>query len=214
MNINQIVAEKTRDVEKYARIEREARAEVEIILAVAKNEGRSNLTQAEDIRCETFLAQIKSAKENRENAAAALARAKVIQAEENASESRLDVTRSTASNGTVARSAAKYDEVMRVGSEPRVYSRADDPEGKGTAFLTDVIGAFRGNPQSNERLSRHAREYEVDNKGRQSRAAGDVTTGSLPNLVVPSYLVSAYAAKPSARGLPKSLVMFSQVRVL
>ena len=81
-----------------------------------------------------------------------------------------------------------YDEVMRVGSEPRTYSRNTDPEGNGTAFLTDVIGAFRGNSQSTERLARHAREYEVDNKGRKTRAAGDVTTGALPNLVIPSYL--------------------------
>ena len=91
-----------------------------------------------------------------------------------------------------------YDEVMRVGSEPRTYSRNTDPEGNGTAFLTDVIGAFRGNSQSTERLARHAREYEVDNKGRQTRAAGDVTTGALPNLVIPSYLTDLYAARPSA----------------
>ena len=42
------------------------------------------------------------------------------------------------------------------------------------------------------------REHAVDNKGRQSRAAGDVTTGALPNLIVPAYLTQLYAAKPSA----------------
>ena len=95
-------------------------------------------------------------------------------------------------------STPAYDEVMRVTSEARTYSRADDPDAKGTAFLTDVVAAYRGSPQANERLARHAREYEVDNKGRQTRAAGDVTTGNLPNLVIPSYLVSEYAARPSA----------------
>ena len=38
MNINEIVAKKTADVEKYARLESEARNELEIILETAKQE--------------------------------------------------------------------------------------------------------------------------------------------------------------------------------
>jgi len=159
---------------------------IETTLQNAKNSGRSNLTKSEDTEVERRFGLIDADK-------LALERARAIKAKDDSVNAGMNE-----SHPTSARSAQKYDEVMRITSEPRTYSRADDPDGKGTAFITDVIGAFRGNPQANERLSRHAREYEVDNKGRQSRAAGDVTTGALPNLVVPSYLVNEYAAKPSA----------------
>ena len=169
------------DLEKKVARNRQA---IETTLENAKRSGRQNLTQAEDAECERRFTEIDDDKK-------ALDRAKSVKAEEDALETRLNETHPTSAR------SAKYDEVMRISSEPRTYGRNDDPDGKGTAFLSDVIGAFRGNPQSNERLSRHVREYEVDNKGRQTRAAGDVTTGALPNLVIPTYLTDLYAAKPS-----------------
>ena len=158
---------------------------VQAALDEASSAGHKNLSIAVDAECTRRLNEIDDDKEK-------LERAKRVQAEENEIDRAMNESRPTS-----ARSKPAYDEVARIGSEARVYSRADDPEGKGTSFLTDVIGAYRGNPQSNERLSRHAREYEVDNKGRQSRAAGDVTTGALPNLIVPAYLTELYAARPS-----------------
>lgn len=169
------------DLEKKVARNRQA---IETTLENAKRSGRQNLTQAEDAECERRFTEIDDDKK-------ALDRAKSVKAEEDALETRLNETHPTSAR------SAKYDEVMRISSEPRTYGRNDDPDGKGTAFLSDVIGAFRGNPQSNERLSRHMREYEVDNKGRQTRAVGDVNTGALPNLVIPSYLTDLYAAKPS-----------------
>jgi len=72
MNINEIVAEKTRLVEKYAREEREARAQVEAILANAEAEGRSYLTKSEDDRSEYLLNTITRTRDNRETEEAAL----------------------------------------------------------------------------------------------------------------------------------------------
>ena len=122
MYINEIVAEKTREVEKYARLEREARAAIELILSTAKAEGRSALTRSEDTRAEVYFSQIKSAKENRENAEAALNRAKAVQSEENSLEERLNESRP---NSTRSRSA---DSVTRVGRE----SRAENTERDGS----------------------------------------------------------------------------------
>jgi hypothetical protein len=169
---------------------RRDRAAIEGILDVAKSERRSHLTATEDQHCELLIDAITRNQEK-------LERARALKAEEDQQEKRLD-TVTYAPNRAERAGMQKYEQVVRIGQEPHTYSRDKDPEGKGTAFLTDVIGAYRGNPGSNERLSRHMREYEVDNKGRQTRAAGDVTTGALPNLVIPSYLVSEYAAKPSA----------------
>jgi hypothetical protein len=161
------------------------RAAVEAILTAAEREGRKNLTATEEARAESLFAKIERNKSK-------LDALKGIEAEEAEVERRFN-------NVTyVKRNKPHYDEVMRIGSEPRTYSRDNDPEGKGVSFLTDVVGAFRGSPQSMERLARHNREYEVDNKGRATRAAGDVATGALPNLIIPQYLVDLYAAKPSA----------------
>jgi hypothetical protein len=90
-----------------------------------------------------------------------------------------------------------YDQVMRVGQEPHTYSRDIDPESKGEQFLSDVIGAYRGIGDAQERIARHQREWEVDNPKRQARAAGDVVSSGFPNLIVPQYLTDLYAAKPS-----------------
>ena len=173
------------------------KSEITATLASAEGEGRKNLTMAEDTRCEALFDSIERAKSARARKASALSRAREIEREEDESEKRLLDIRPT-NAGMRSRGAARsYDQVVRIGHESRIYSRENDPEGKGTGFLTDVIAAYRGNPNANERLARHAREYEIDNKGRQTRAAGDVNTGALPNLIVPQYLIDEYAAKPS-----------------
>jgi HK97 family phage major capsid protein len=150
-----------------------------------ERESRTVMTAAENKRSKALFHEIDELKDK-------LARAEAVKVEDDEADmAARDI------HPTDVRSPHKVATV-HIGNEPRTYSRENDPEGKGTAFLTDVIGAFRGNPASNERLARHAREYEVDNKGRKTRAAGDVATGNLPNLVIPQYLVSLYAARPSA----------------
>jgi hypothetical protein len=181
LNITEIIAGYERDIGRD-------RAEIKRMCESAELAGRSNLSAVEDQRAETLMAAI-------ERNQASLARAKVIKAEEDEQESRLTETHKVT---PASRSIAAYDDVIRIGSEPRTYSRDKDPEGTGVHFLNDVVAAFRGNPSANERLARHQRETEVDNPKRKERAAGDVTTGAFPNLVIPQFLVDQYAAKPTA----------------
>jgi hypothetical protein len=180
MNIHEMVAAYERDIERDD-------AEVKSILDGAKAQKRANLTVAESQRADILFDRIAANK-------AALKRAKEIAEQEARDEADMQTVIPTAAS---KRSVQAYEEVVRIGDEPHTYSRGQDPEGKGTAFLTDVALGFRGNPQANERLARHMREYEVDNPNRQTRAAGDTTTAAFPNIVIPAYLVAEYAAKPS-----------------
>lgn len=86
---------------------------------------------------------------------------------------------------------------IRVGAEPRTYSREQDPTGR--TFLRDV--GLRhlhgmGAGESNERLDRHMAEVRVEQAQYLSRAAG---TGAFAGLVVPQYLTGMYA--PLARAM-------------
>jgi hypothetical protein len=86
---------------------------------------------------------------------------------------------------------------IRVGQEPRAYSRESDPSGR--VFLRDVglRHAFQGGArESNERLDRHMAEVRVEQGQYLQRAAG---TGAFAGLVVPQYLTEAYA--PLARAM-------------
>jgi hypothetical protein len=180
--IEKIIEDLEADIER-------SRAEVERILDLATAQHRSNLTEAEDSRAEFLMDKAEKAK-------ASLKRAQAVKDEQDEQEKRLLETHKVPS----ARSVAKYDEVIRVGdtTEPHVYSRDKDPEGKGQAFLMDVAAAYRGSPEANERLARHMKEHRVDNPRFEQRAAGDFTsTNATPAIVVPGYLLSAYAHKPA-----------------
>ena len=162
MNISQIVAEKTADVEKYACLEREARNEVEIILATAKQEGRSALTQSEDTRAEVYFSQIKSARDNRDRAQAALNRALAVQVEEN----EIDAAMRESHPVMAVRSRPNPgDQVMSLGGE----SRAENTERDGT-WLRSSDGlpatvsrnqAFADHPVVRDEIGRSAERDRV-----------------------------------------------------
>ncbi|MFQ6170372.1 hypothetical protein ACK8HX_02095 [Oryzobacter sp. R7] len=81
----------------------------------------------------------------------------------------------------------------RVTSEPRTYSREEDP--KGVQFLKDVAGQFlRTDVGASERLARHMVEERTERGEQLERAVG---TGAFTGLVVPQYLVDQFA--PIAR---------------
>jgi HK97 family phage major capsid protein len=81
-----------------------------------------------------------------------------------------------------------YDEVARVGQEPRTYTR--DTARSGRSWFTDNYRAqYSGDRNASERLERHAREVEVEGE----MTARAVTTGSFAGLVVPQYLVDLAA---------------------
>jgi len=81
----------------------------------------------------------------------------------------------------------KYDEVARVGQEPRTYTR--ETAAGGASFFRDAWGYEKGDIHARERIQRHAREVEV-HKEMSERA---VTSGTFGGLVVPQYLVEMAA---------------------
>ena len=65
------------------------KSEITATLDAAKAEGRSNLTMAEDARCEALFDSIEKAKSARARKSDALARAREVEREEDESEKRL-----------------------------------------------------------------------------------------------------------------------------
>jgi HK97 family phage major capsid protein len=93
-----------------------------------------------------------------------------------------------------------YDQVARVGSEPRTYSR--ESSANGASFFRDAWGFEKGDVHARERIERHAREVKV-HKELSERAT---TTGSFGGLVVPQYLVDM-AAQTLRNGRPLANVV-------
>lgn len=90
-----------------------------------------------------------------------------------------------------------YDAVIRVGQEPRTYTRDSDTRARGTDFLTDVARGFRGDWQAQDRLNRHMREEQVERgNGMLERATG---TGAFTGYVVPQYLVDLNVGQATTR---------------
>jgi hypothetical protein len=162
------------------------RREVRMMLDNAEAQGRNALSPAEDIRAESLLRSVESARAARARKASALAEARAIEAEENESENRLSVTHRTAvprSNRTASLSVTRND---------RTYNQSTDPTGRN--FLLDVArGAVFNDRDANARLDRHTQEERVERPQYVERAAGDLITSGLGGLVVPQYLVDLYA---------------------
>jgi hypothetical protein len=85
-----------------------------------------------------------------------------------------------------------HDNTVKVGGEPRTYSKDKDRTGKD--FALDVVRATMGDPQSAARINRHMEEERVERGIVVERAAG---TGAFAGLVVPQYLTDLYA--PAAK---------------
>ncbi|WP_328449113.1 hypothetical protein [Amycolatopsis sp. NBC_00438] len=99
------------------------------------------------------------------------------------------ITAPAAGAGAARSTASAYDQVARVGSEPRTYTRESDR--KGSLFLRDVARQFlTRDPDAIDRLARHMSEEKVERGQQLQRAAG---TGAFSGLVVPQYLTDMYA---------------------
>jgi HK97 family phage major capsid protein len=178
-NIEQIIAGIKLDIQH----DRQA---IKDILDAAESRGSKNLTAAEDRRADMLFGRIA---ENEEK----LGRAEAVKRDEDALESRLDVT-------FPAKRSAKsaYDRVARIGSEPRTYNRQNDPDG--TNFLRDVARAqLMGDAEAYTRLARHQQEERIERPQYQERAAGDLLTGGIGGICVPQYLVDQTALAVAAR---------------
>jgi hypothetical protein len=188
VDINDIIATIEVELEAAQNRERKALKEVEVILAGANQEGRSNLSEEEDQRCEELKNIVKLAKTSQQGSKHKLAQARSTQAELAEQEERFKDVRSTPAK---SRKPA-YDEVMRVGSEERTYRRDQDPTGR--QFLQDVCRQFLyGDVAASSRLAQHMQEERVERAGYLTRAAGDTTTVNWSGLVVPQYLVDMVA---------------------
>src|ERR1017187_574779 len=193
MDIKQLLASIEVEHEATLMRQRKAKAEVELILDTARQEGRSSLSEEESTRTDKLFENIELAKVQENGIKDKLARAKKIEAEEAEFDARAhDVTPTPA-----ARKMPKYDEVARVGNEERTYHKGNDPRGQG--FLRDVCRQFLYNDvQAQSRLSHHMQEERVERANYMERAPGDIGTSGLGGLVVPQYLIDMVAPMAAA----------------
>lgn len=163
-------------------------AEAKSILALATQEGRSNLTEEEGQRVEQLKEAREQAKKDIEGIRGKLAQAQSIKAEETeAQRAAKEVTKTETRRPS-------YDQVARVGSEERTYHKGNDR--RGSQFVKDVTRQFLyGDIEASTRLQRHMAEEKVERAQYLTRAAG---TGAFSGLVVPQYLTDMYAPAVAA----------------
>jgi hypothetical protein len=190
-------AKKRRDV---------ARATTAYLIHQANNEGRAELSPDEQQQAADAHASRAQARKDISAINDKIAKLRDLEAEEAeyAAESRRPTpgAQPVAAGGGGAEDRAGQERrtaTVRVGSEPRTYSKDTDPYGR--QFLMDVArGQLFQDPGSNTRLARHMAEERVERTAEMmERAAGDTNTGNWAGLTVPQYLTDMYA--PVARAL-------------
>jgi HK97 family phage major capsid protein len=185
-SINDLIASINREKRDVQRRHKDARDRAHDIIQQAQAEGRANLTDDESKRFDALLKQSREAADQLDQIDDRLdeCRTVALESAENEKAAR-DVKPSGARKPS-------YDRVARVGSEERVYRRDDQRTGR-PSFLRDLaLGQCFADPAANDRLSRHAREVEVDGLAgpQQMRAIG---TGNVAGLTPPQYLVELWA---------------------
>lgn len=185
-----IEVEKEQTAKRYER----ATAEVNNILAKAKNEGRANLTEEEDHDIDQAFATRDRAKIDLKGIDNKLERARKVKAEEADADLSL---RERSAPPTALSNTAKpaYDMVARVGNEERTYHRGNDRDGG--AFIKDVTRQFLYRDiEAEQRLVRHMQEERVERGQYMQRA--QIGTGNFTGLTVPQYLTDMYAPAVAA----------------
>jgi hypothetical protein len=173
-----------------------ATAEARAIVATAREQGRSNLTGAEDFRVDTLIGNRDAARRNAGIVDGELAALDAALADEQAGQALYGqrFPHPAASRVRTADGSGRhaYDQVARVGREAHTYNPDTDPTGG--RFLLDVARNWlHRDPGAGDRLARHQREVEVDRPGWSARAAGDSTTSNWAGLTVPQYLTDMFA---------------------
>lgn len=165
-----------------------ALAENKAIVALASQEGRSNLTEEEDARVAELFGKRDQAKADMKGIKKKLADANTIKAEEQESQRAAKETAPTSTRRPA------YDQVARVGQEERAYHKGNDKYGK--QFLMDIARQFSyQDVEASTRLSRHMAEERVERAQYMERAVG---TGAFSGLTVPQYLTDMYAPATAA----------------
>jgi hypothetical protein len=183
-----IEVEREQTAKRYER----ATAEVNSILAKAKNEGRANLSEDEDRDIDQAFAVRDRAKIDLKGIDNKLTRAQKVKAEEADADLALRERAAPPTNMSDAKPA--YDRVARVGQEARTYNPGNCR--KGGEFVKDVTRQFLYRDiESEQRLVRHMQEERVERGQYLERAAG---TGAFAGLTVPQYLTDMYAPAVAA----------------
>jgi len=91
--------------------------------------------------------------------------------------------------------ARGYENQTRIGTEERTYR--PDTDKRGTMFASDVVASLLGDFDARERITRHSQEERVL-RGQDQFDVRAVGTGAFSGIVVPQYLVDAFAGKPRA----------------
>jgi hypothetical protein len=184
-----IEVEREQTAKRYER----ATAEVNNILAKAKNEGRANLSEDEDHDIDAAFATRDRAKIDLKGIENKLARAQKVKAEEADADLALRERAAPPTNLAPGDKPA-YDRVARVGQEPRTYNPSNCRDGG--SFIKDVTRQFLYRDiEAEQRLVRHMQEERVERGQYLERAAG---TGAFAGLTVPQYLTDMYAPAVAA----------------
>jgi hypothetical protein len=189
MGIDELLA--SLNVQRDAHLQRQLRnrAERELILNKAREEGRSNLTADEDARVVQLQGEREDVKRDIAGVEQQIEYAETAKREETEAAAQLSQRTPT---GT-ARPAMR-DGLARIGSEERTY-RAD-VDRTGRLFLLDVLRSVTSRDiEAETRLAAHMHEERVERAGQQWRAVG---TGAFTGLVVPQYLTDLYAPAVAA----------------
>ena len=96
---------------------------------------------------------------------------------------------------TASTTARGYENQTRIGTEERTYR--PDTDKRGTMFASDVVASLLGDFDARERITRHSQEERVL-RGQDQFDVRAVGTGAFSGIVVPQYLVDAFAGKPRA----------------
>ena len=185
MKIDELITKIEVEEESTARRRDKCNTEIAMILNLADQEGRANLTADEQARCDELNATSKRCKDDLVGIRSKLERARQAKVEE--LEIAADSEERSPTNAASTKPA--YDRVARVGQEERTYSPKSDRAGG--LFLRDVAAMFlQSNPESSMRLNRHMQEERVERAEYLTRAAG---TGAFTGLTVPQYLTDMYA---------------------
>jgi hypothetical protein len=186
--IDELIAGIEVEFEAAQKRKTKTKMEVQSILALAGQEGRSNLTPEEDDRVAKLFVARDQAQSDMDGIKVKLGNANKIKAEND-----IDAGKAREVQSSGARKPA-YDEVTRVGMEERTYHKGVDRKGAG--FLRDVLHQHLfADVAASTRLARHMAEERVERAQYLERAVG---TGAFTGLVVPQYLTDMYAPAVAA----------------
>lgn len=185
MNLQELRAQTEVELEAAQMRQKRAKAEIQLILDTARQEGRAALSEEETARSDKLFENIDLAKVQEAGIKDKLARVSQLETEDREADKRASEVTPTG-----ARTAAQRTASVSVGREERTYHRGNDPTG--VNFLGDICRQYLYNDvQANTRLAAHMNEERVE-RGMYLQRASD-STANFTGLTVPQYLTDMVA---------------------